>query len=70
MINSSPTNYAFSSIYAQLSLICSVSLTEGSYLYLDFPIEFDNLNNVPLNVILQYGSSFVSISANVKNRRV
>jgi hypothetical protein len=55
--------YAFSSIYAQFQLLSNVAITSGSYLYLDLPNQFDNLNNIPLNIILVYGSNIISSSA-------
>jgi hypothetical protein len=71
MIGVSSTNlYSFSSIYAQFQLLSNVVITSGSYLYLDLPIQFNNLNNVALNAILVYGSNIISSAAVVKNRRI
>jgi hypothetical protein len=71
MIGVSSTNlYSFSSIYAQFQLLSNVAITSGSYLYLDLPIQFNNLNNVALNAILVYGSNIISSAAVVKNRRI
>lgn len=67
---SSSNLYSFSSIYARFELVCTVTITSGSYLYLDLPIQFDNLNNVPINAILIYGASVVSSTASVQNRRI
>ena len=62
--------YSFSSIYAQFQMICSVNITSGSYLYIDLPLEFDNLNNVPLNVILIFGTNTISSNTVVTNRKI
>ena len=67
---SSNSLFAFSSIYAQFQLISSVSLTTGSYIYIDLPIEFDNLNNIPINAIIIYSSTIVSSSTVVRDRRI
>ena len=62
--------YAFSSIYAQFKLLSNVAISSGSYLYIDLPIQFDNLNNLALNAILLYSTSIISSTATVKNRRI
>lgn len=62
--------YAFSSIYAQFKLLSNVAINSGSYLYIDLPIQFDNLNNLALNAILLYSSSIISSTATVRNRRI
>jgi hypothetical protein len=67
---SSTSLYAFSSIYAQFKLLSNVAISSGSYLYIDLPIQFDNLNNLALNAILIYGSSIISSTATVRNRRI
>ena len=71
MVGVSVTNlYSFSSIYAQFKLYCNVAISSGSYLYLDLPVQFDNLNNIQLNTIIIYGSSLISSTAQVVNRRI
>jgi hypothetical protein len=62
--------YAFSSIYAQFKLLSNVAINSGSYLYIDLPIQFDNLNNLALNAILLYSTSIISSTAAVRNRRI
>jgi hypothetical protein len=62
--------FSFSSLYAQFQLSSTVTITSGSYLYIDLPIKFDNLNNIPLNVILTYGANVISSSTVIKNRRI
>lgn len=62
--------YSFSSLYAQFQLSSTVAITSGSYLYIDLPVQFDNLNNIPLNVILTYGVNVISSSTVIKNRRI
>jgi hypothetical protein len=51
-------------------LYSSVAITSGSYLYIDLPIEFNNLNNLALNVIIVYGANVISSSTVVVNRRI
>jgi hypothetical protein len=71
MIGVSGTSlYAFSSIFAQFQLLSNVDITLGSYLYLDLPIQFDNLNNIGLNAIILYGANVISTPTVVKNRRI
>lgn len=48
----------------------SVAIASGSYLLLDLPQQFDNLNNIALNAILIYGSSVISSTTTVVNRRI
>lgn len=62
--------YAFSSLYAQFQMQCNVAITAGSFLYLDLPIEFDNLNNVPINSIILFGANTISSDTVVVNRRI
>jgi hypothetical protein len=62
--------YSFSSIYAQFKLYSNVAIPSGSYLYLDLPVQFDNLNNIQLNAILIYGATLISSTAKVVNRRI
>lgn len=49
---------------------CSVAITSGSYIYLDLPIEFDNLNNIPINSILLFGANTIATNTQVLNRRI
>jgi hypothetical protein len=49
---------------------CNVAITTGSYLYLDLPIEFNNLNNVPINSIILFGSNTISTNTQVVDRRI
>jgi len=71
MVGVSATSlYAFSSIYAQFQLLSNVAITSGSFLYIDLPIQFDNLNNIALNAILINGATIISSSAQVINRRI
>lgn len=62
--------FSFSSLYAQFQLMSSVAISSGSYLYIDLPIEFNNLNNLPLNAIIVYGSTVISSTTVVHNRRI
>jgi hypothetical protein len=62
--------FSFSSIYAQFQLSCNQPITSGSYLYIDLPLEYDNLNNIGINAILIYGAAVNSSSTVVKNRRI
>jgi hypothetical protein len=62
--------FSFSSLYAQFQLISSVAITSGSFIYIDLPIQFDNLNNIPLNAILIYGANVISSLIVVQNRRI
>jgi hypothetical protein len=62
--------FAFSSIYAQFSIYCTVAVSAGSFLYVDLPIQFDNLNNIPISAILVFGAAVNSSSTVVKNRRI
>lgn len=62
--------YSFSSIYAQFKLICNVGIPAGSLLFMDLPVEFDNLNNVPINAIVLFGVNTFSVNANVLNRKI
>jgi len=62
--------YSFSSIYAEFKLISTATITSGSYLYLDLPQQFDNLNNIPVNAILLFGPAVSSSTASVQNRRI
>lgn len=71
MIGINPASlYAFSSLYAKFQMRSSVALTAGSYIYLDLPIQFDNLNNIALNSILDFGGSLYSSTTEVANRRI
>lgn len=67
---SSGTLFSFSSIYAQFQMICNVAINSGSYLFIDLPIEFDNLNNVPINTILIFGANTISSNTVVTNRKI
>ena len=67
---SSGALYSFSSIYAQFQLICSVDILSGSYLFIDLPVQFDNLNNVPINAIILFGVNTFSVNAIVLNRKI
>jgi hypothetical protein len=60
--------YAFSSIYAVFQFTCNVAIASGYFLYLDLPIQFNNLNNVPINAIIRYGTNVISTTTVVKNR--
>ena len=62
--------FSFSSIYAQFQMVCNVDISSGSYLFLDLPIQFDNLNNVPINAILIFGASTTSSNTVVTNRKI
>lgn len=62
--------FAFSSIYAQFSLISSVEITAGSFLFMDLPLQFDNLNNIAISAIMVYGAAVSSSTATVRNRRI
>jgi hypothetical protein len=62
--------YSFSSLYAQFQLYSSVAIASGSYLYIDLPMEFNNLNNLALNAIIINGATVISATASVKDRRV
>ena len=62
--------FAFSSLYAQFQLICNVDIPSGSYLYLDLPLEFNNLNNIAINSIIIFGSNTISKDAPVSNRKI
>lgn len=62
--------YSFSSIYAQFQLVCNADINSGSYLFLDLPIEFNNLNNLPINAILIFGSTTISSNTLVTNRKI
>ena len=71
MIGINPASlYAFSSLYAKFQMKSSVALSSGSYIYLDLPIQFDNLNNIALNAILDLGGTLYSSSTSVANRRI
>lgn len=71
MVGVSASNqYSFSSIYAQFKLTCNVAITSSSYLNLDFPNEFDNLNNIALNIIISFSSSTLTTVSTVTNRRI
>ena len=71
MIGINPASlYAFSSLYAKFQMRSSVALTAGSYIYLDLPIQFDNLNTIALNSILDFGGSLYSSTTEVANRRI
>ena len=71
MIGVSSSNlFSFSSIYAQFQMVCNVAITSGSYLFIDLPIQFNNLNNVPLNAILIFGANTISTNAAVTNRKI
>ena len=62
--------YSFSSIYSQFQLSSTVAITSGSFLYVDLPIQFDNLNNLALNAFIVFGSNVISSSTVVRNRRI
>ena len=67
---SSSSLFSFSSIYAQFQMVCNVAITSGSYLFIDLPLQFNNLNNVPLNAILIFGANTISTNAAVINRKI
>ena len=62
--------YSFSSIYAQFQLTCSVDITAGSHIFMDLPLEFDNLNNIGFNAIIIFGATTISTNTIVLNRKV
>jgi hypothetical protein len=62
--------FSFSSIYAQFQMVCNVAIPSNSFLFIDLPIEFDNLNNVPINAILIFGSTTLSSNTEVTNRKI
>jgi hypothetical protein len=62
--------YAFSSIYAQFQMICNAAIPLGSYLFIDLPLLFNNLNNIPINAILIYGANTISSNTVVTNRKI
>ncbi len=62
--------YAFSSIYAQFQIICNLAINSGYNIFLDLPIQFNNLNNIPINAILLYGSNTISSNTIVVNRKI
>lgn len=45
-------------------------ITTGSLLFIDLPLEFNNLNNMPLNAILIFGANIISSNAAVTNRKI
>lgn len=47
------TNPTFSSVYMIMSFECMSDIIAGSYLFLIFPEEFDNFNNVALSIIMK-----------------
>ncbi len=62
--------YAFSSIYAQFQIICNRIINSGYKLFIDLPLQFNNLNNIPINAILVYGSNTISSNTAVVNRKI
>lgn len=71
MIGASASNlYAFSSLYAYFQLQSTVTITSGSLMFIDLPVQFDNLNNMALNAIIVVGASVISSSTVVRNRRI
>ena len=67
---SASTLYAFSSIYAQFQIICNKVINSGYNLFLDLPIQFNNLNNIAINAIILFGSNTVSSNTIVVNRKI
>ena len=47
------TKPTFSTIYAVMYFKCNVAISTGSYLFLIFPLNFDNFNNKPINIIFK-----------------
>lgn len=62
--------FAFSSLYAQFKLKCSVEILSSNFIFMDLPIEFDNLNNIAINAILLFGANTISSNTAVLNRRI
>ena len=62
--------YSFSSLYAQFKMICNVEIPTNSHLFIDLPLEFDNLNNIGFNAIIIFGSTTISTNTVVLNRKV
>ena len=70
MVGVASNLYSFSSIYSQFQLSSTVAITSGSFLYVDLPVQFDNLNNLALNAFIVFGSNVISSSTVVRNRRI
>jgi hypothetical protein len=49
---------------------CNINIPAGSYLFLDMPQEFNNLNNIPINAILLFGANTISSNTVVLNKRI
>jgi len=51
-------------------MVSNVDINSGSYLFIDLPLEFNNLNNVPINAIIIFGSNTISSNTVVTNRKI
>ena len=51
-------------------MTCSVSIPTGSHLFMDLPLEFDNLNNIGFNAIIIFGATTISTNTVVLNRKI
>jgi hypothetical protein len=69
---SSSNMQVYQSTFFTIEAECSVTISPGSWLFLTFPGEFDNFNNIPVVVQTQYavGSFEVSNSSAAVNTRI
>ena len=54
------TQPSFSSIFTTLFFSVNTDILANSYLFLVFPEEFDNFNNVPISIVIKQGGAVVS----------
>ena len=62
----------YQSTFCTIDVISSIAIPTGSWIYITFPKEFNNFNNIPVVVQTQYGigNYEVSTSSEVINTRI
>ena len=62
----------YQTTFFTIDVTCSITIPTGSWIFITFPQEFNNFNNIAMVVQTQYGVSTyeVSTSSKVRNTRV
>jgi hypothetical protein len=67
----SSNNQVYQSTFFTISLACTVAIPANSWIFVTFPKEFNNFNNIPVIVQTQFGSNVeVSSTSTVVNTRI
>lgn len=67
----SSNNQVYQTTFFTITLTCSVLIPTNSWIFITFPKEFNNFNNIPVVVQTQYGTNVeVSSSSTVFNTRI